>query len=167
MQLGFFKVVDNDEPDDSEAVSGAIDYGLIQKRALAAEHLVAADILQRNWDCSFAAAALRYDLIADVGGLRRVQVKMALRPCLQGGVILYYKFGCGAATSISRRSEGRLNHYKGEIDLFALVAFDIKRIIYVHPDLVDTQKIFVRESEFTAERSDLSWRESLRGWGIR
>lgn len=162
MQGRLFHVVETTEPYDSETV----DHGLIQRQAAAAEHIVAADILQRNWDCSVAAARLRYDLIADVGGLRRIQVKTCLFPTLQGGVRLYYKFGCGAATSASRRSDGRLNNYQNDVDLLALLAFDIKKIIYVLPSKVETQKLYLHATDFTDERANISWAEALRDWGV-
>lgn len=163
MQFQFLQTADiAPEPEGPETT----DYGLIQRSAVAAEHLVAADILYRNWDCSFASAGLRYDLIADVGGLRRVQVKMCGRPKLEGGTRLYYIFGAGTATSLSSRSDKRLRNYAGHIDLFAFVASDIRKILYVLPRTIDTQKLMVPASDFSEDRIEISWRTALQEWGL-
>lgn len=163
MQLQFFDAIQID--DAAEADGDSIDYGLIQRRSLASEHLVATDILRRNWDCSFAAPALRYDLIADVGGLRRIQVKMCMRPKVYaGGSCLHYKFG--AAPSVHRSGDTRLNKYGDSIELFAFVAFDRSLIIYMFPEKIETHVILLKAADFTAEKSDLSWLEALREWKL-
>lgn len=161
MQLQFFETAEIDDAAEGDL----IDYGLIQRRSLASEHLVAADILRRNWDCSFAAPALRYDLIADVGGLRRIQVKMCSRPKVYvGGTCLHYRFG--AAPSVHRSGDTRLNKYGDSIDLFAFVAFDRSLIIYMLPEKIETQAILLKAADFTAEKSDLFWLDILREWRL-
>lgn len=164
MQLRFFDdTADAEEPNDG--------YRLIHNLARAAEHFVAANILERNWSCSIAAEGLRYDLIAEVGLPRRVQVKMALRPRFRNSERgnIYYHFGQGFGGlrhNGKRRIGDNLSAYKGAIDLFAFVAMDRRSILYVSPTSIPTKTVKIEASEFSKERENFSWAEALRAWGI-
>lgn len=135
---------------------GPYDYSQVAKNYLAAQHLVAFDILTRGFFCSVAAEGLRYDLIADVGGLRRIQVKMTSGLQMSGGY-LRYRFWGG-------KMNQKLRDYRGDIDLFAFVAMDIKRILYVLPESVDVVAAAFKASYFEADRCELAWQAIVRGW---
>lgn len=167
MQPSFFEIDESVEPETTDAAR----QHLMRNIARAAEHFVAGDILQRNWACTMAAEGLRYDLIAEILIPRRIQVKMCQRPMFKnpGGKHLYYKYGQstgGLRPSGKTREGGRLKDYVGAIDLFAFVAFDKRRVIYVLPENIPTYTLKIRASEFTDERSELSWSEALREWGV-
>lgn len=164
MQLQFFDPISDD--DDFE--QGQV---IVHNLARAAEHLVAFDILQRNWACSIAAEGLRYDLIAEVGSPRRIQVKMSLRPNFRNPGVSkpYHKFGQthgGRRPNGKRRPGHRLSDYQNDIDLFAFVAFDKKCVLYALPHAIQTNSLKIAAADFTQERSSLSWSEALRFWGV-
>jgi hypothetical protein len=167
MQLRFFEpILDSEisEPDDAN-------HGVVINLARAAEHFVAFDILQRNWSCSVAAEGLRYDLIAEIDGPRRVQVKMSLRPNFRNPGVSkpYHRFGQthgGQRPNGRRRRGDRLADYIGDIDLFAFVAFDKKCVLYALPHTIQTNSLKIAAADFTPDRSELSWSEALRFWGV-
>lgn len=149
--------------DDAEAIAlsadEAPDYRTERNLARAAEYLAAFDISRRGFDCFMAGEGLRYDLIADVGGLRRVQVKMCRRATYRasGSVSLSYTFG---------GSDKHLSAYVGDIDLFAFVAMDRQTVLYMPPHQLKRQKLHVPASTVSPETSDLSWADMMRGWGV-
>lgn len=126
-------------------------------RALAAQHLVASDILCRGYGVSIAAEKLRYDLIADIGGLKRVQVKMTNGMQMASGY-LRYRFWGGNHNS-------KLRDYIGDVDLLAFVAMDIRRIKYALPESVDLVQAAFKPAEFDMDRCELAWQQVLRSWG--
>lgn len=165
MQLRFFEPT---EAGNEEAESG---HRWMHNLAKAAEHFVAWDILQRNWACSMASEGLRYDLLAEVGIPRRVQVKMSLRPNFRNPGVSkpYHRFGQthgGNRPNGRRRRGDRLGDYLNDIDLFAFVAFDKKCVLYALPTAIQTSSLKIAAADFTQERSDLSWSEALRAWGV-
>jgi hypothetical protein len=155
MQLPFF---------EDEAVEivpeAAPDFRAERNLARAAEFFVAYEISRRGWDCFTVGESLRYDLIADIGGLRRVQVKMNRRAILRGqtSVSLSYTFG--------KHDSKPLNEYSGDVDLLALVAMDRAVVLYVLPTMVKRKALHVAASTVTPETSDLSWAEAMRAWGL-
>lgn len=148
--------------DEAEAVplldSEAVDYRVERNIARAAEYLVAYDISRRGWDCFTVGEGLRYDLIADVRGLRRIQVKMNRRASYRaiGSVSQSYTFG----------NKHDLRDYAKDVDLFAFVAMDRSVVLYVTPDQIRRAQLHVSASGMTPEMSDLSWSQAVRTWGI-
>lgn len=149
MQL--FEFVDeiesvNDRTDDRDCIG------------LGAEYLVAADLCLAGYRCSFAAAGLSYDLIADVAGrLLKIQVKATSKQKMvntgsRSKKRLAYEFQ-------AHRQNGE--RYTGAADVFAFVALDIRSILYVG---TGRQKLWYRiPAKFmTPERSSLS-RQVLEG----
>lgn len=143
MQLAIFQ-------DDPIPAVEALDYRAERNLARAAEFLVAYDISRRGWDCYSVGESLRYDLIADIGGLRRVQVKMNRRARTMAvhGQQAGYLFGKGS---------GDLRAYVGDVDLFAFVAMDRKLILYAAPATMVRAHFWISGSAMTASRCDLSW----------
>lgn len=155
MQLPFF------EEDTADLVPNeAPDYRAERNLARAAEFYVAFDISRRGWDTFTVGESLRYDLIADVRGLRRIQVKMNRRAILRGpaSTSLSYTFG--------KHDNKPLNEYAGDVDLLALVAMDRSVVLYVLPESVRRKALHVSAAAMTPEASDLSWAEVLRAWEV-
>ena len=117
--------------------------------AAAAEHLVASDLLMLNYPVSVAGAGLPYDLIAEIeGAMVRIQVKSTAKPRKDGKRSGYIFDGRRGYKNSSRLG---LKSYKGEVELLAFVAMDIRRVIYRAPGSVSnrltvSKKAFVHES---------------------
>lgn len=152
MQLKIF------DEDEAETLLPEVspDYRVERNLARAAEYLVAFDISRRGLDCFLAGEGLRYDLIADVGGLRRIQVKMNRRAVFRapGSVFQSYTFG----------SKEDLRGYIDDIDLFAFVAMDRQTVIYSAPSTMRRQAFHIKASIMTPEACDVSWTDATRGW---
>lgn len=142
--------------DEVEIEAIAVDPTVLAYKALAAQHLVASDILCRGYAVSTAAEKLRYDLIADIGGLKRVQVKMTTGLQMAGGY-LRYRFWGGNYNS-------KLRDYMGDIDLFAFVAMDIRRIKYALPANIDLVTAAFKPADFDLDRCELGWQQAVRSW---
>jgi hypothetical protein len=157
MQLPIFDEADA-IPLADEAPTG--DYRTERNLARAAEFLVAYDISRRGWDCFTVGESLRYDLIADVRGLRRIQVKMNRRATYRapGSKVLSYTFG--------KNDNKPLSAYAGDVDLLALVGMDRATVLYVLPSQVRVAALHLTAATMTPEMSDLSWASILRSWGI-
>ena len=153
MQHSFFEEIGIGQPD---AESSAADYRVERNLARAAEFFVAFDISRRGFDCFTVGEGLRYDLIADVGGVRRIQIKSNRRATYKapGSVSQSYTFGKELLT------------YVGDVDLFAFVAMDRLSVLYVLPVQVRRSELHISASMLTPEASDLSWAEVLRVWGL-
>jgi hypothetical protein len=97
--------------------------------AKAGEYLAAFELMVRGISVTVAAEGLPYDLLADHdGGIARVQVKTASSPRDRGQYCFDLK--CG-----SHKANKRSTQYGPEnIDLFAVVALDIRRVAFVHVD---------------------------------
>jgi hypothetical protein len=119
----------------------------------AAQHLVAMDILLRGYRCSISAESLPYDLIADIGMLRRVQVKARSFARYRGqrSKAAAYEF-CD------------LSQYRKSADLLALVSMPERCIIYQRADALTSGFISIPVHEMTADRSDASWIAATRYW---
>jgi hypothetical protein len=156
MQHLLFDDFQEDDPTDHPLQ----DYRVERNLARAAEFLVAYDISRRGWDCFTVGESLRYDLIADVCGLRRIQVKMNRRAVYRtsGSISLSYTFG--------KNDNKPLSQYVESADLLALVAMDREIILYVLPAQVKVAALHLSASKFTPELSDLSWAEVIRVWGV-
>ena len=157
MMLPLFDDADAVEVDAEDAGSS---FRTERNLAHAAEHLVAYDICRRGFDCFIAGEGLRYDLIADVGGLRRIQVKMNRRATVRTASqkLPAYYFG--------KHDRKPLNGYAADADLFAFVGMDRAAILYVSPSRICTPTVQISAGQFTPEGCDLSWCEALRMWGI-
>lgn len=160
MQLSIF-----DEEDVVEIEQPTtVDYRLERNIARAAEFLVAFDICRRGYDCFTVGEGLRYDLVADIQGMRRVQVKMVRRAMYRahGSKTLSYTFG----KSHRSKGNGSLRDYCGNVELLALVAFDRQVILYTTPEVLKRDALHVAAVSVTPEISDLSWSEVMRSWGV-
>lgn len=129
--------------------------------AWAAEHLVCSDVLERGFDAQMASEGLPYDVIADIGGLRRIQVKSAMlrrRPVTTTNGKIYdysvYRF----------KAHGKLSEYAGKADLLAFVAVDHKFVVYARPENALTE-VRLSPDRLPPGYCDLSWSEAVRGWG--
>lgn len=151
MQLRIF------EDEIAAAEGGAVsDYQSERSMARAAEYLVAYDISRRGFDCFTVGEGLQYDLIADLGGLRRIQVKSNRRAVYRhpNSVSLSYTFGNG---------KGLLKYTQGA-DLLAFVALDRMAVLYSLPSQIKREQLHIAASIMTPESSDLSWAEVMREW---
>jgi hypothetical protein len=156
MQLSIFE----DEPTDEFTEAPARDFRAERNLARAAEFFVAYDVSRRGFDCFTVGEGLRYDLIVDVGGLRRVQVKSSRRASSRDycGGRAGYQFG-------HHKVGSNLESYANQVDLFAFMAMDRLVVLYALPGSL-RNSLWVSPSAMTIERSDLSWLECLRAWGI-
>jgi hypothetical protein len=147
------------EPDVEEVDGAGIDYRVERNLERAAEFLVAYDISRRGYDCFTVGEGLRYDLIADVNGVRRIQVKSNRRARQMGNPNQApgYNFGKG---------KGDLRDYVGHCDLIAFVAMDRLTILYAVPERTMRAHLWVPGSRMTPEFSDLSWAEVMRSWRV-
>lgn len=152
MQL---KIFDDDE---AEALlpEASPDYRIERNLARAAEYLVAFDISRRGFDCFPVGEGLRYDLIADIGGLRRIQVKMNRRATFRapGSISQSYTFG----------NKHDLQSYLADADLMAFVAMDRHQVIYIAPSSIRRASLHIPASIMTPEAGDVSWVDATRGW---
>jgi hypothetical protein len=94
--------------------------------AKAGEYLTAFELTARGFDVSIAAEGLSYDLLAQIANrLLRVQVKTAARPVWDQRYVFQTQLG-------SHKGPHRSRVYAGDdIDLFALVALDLKRVAFI------------------------------------
>lgn len=146
------------EEADREADVAPIDYRIERNLARAAEYFVAYDISKRGYDCFTVGEGLRYDLIADVKGVRRIQVKSNRRATFRGAGSI--------STSYTFGSKQDLREYSGDIDLFAFVGMDRMVVLYVLPAQIRRQNLHISASLMTPEASDLSWAQSLSTWNV-
>jgi hypothetical protein len=141
------------------SVASEADYFRERNLARAAEHLVCFDILRRGMTAFISAEGLPYDVVGDIGGLRRIQVKstrVTQRPS-NGYDYSVYRFKHG-------KGSGSLQKYVGETDLLAFVAMDRRLIMYTRPENIPGFEFRIYPSEMTEERCELSWSEAIRGW---
>ena len=132
------------------------DYRFDRNLARAAEFLAAFDISRRGFDCFTVGEGLRYDLIADINGIRRIQVKMNHRAKFKapGSVTMSYTFG----------NSDNLRDYVGDIDLFAFVAMDCRLVLYGLPERMKSSALHIPSSRMTDGVCELSWVDATRNW---
>lgn len=118
----------------------------------AGEHLTAADLLLKGYDCFPAAQGMPYDLVVDQDSwLYKVQVKTTLttKPVPQRKdhvpAYLFWVNRCG--------KEGQKGYNAKEVDIFALVALDTKEIGYIAAHRMPTSLI-VRSSAYRGQYLD-------------
>jgi hypothetical protein len=91
-----------------------------------AEHLVAAHLCELGHEVSLAPASVRYDLIAVINGkIYRVQVKSAAKASRECRYIFY----------VGKNAQ----YNKGDFDLVACVALDIKTIAFLAPHYLENK----------------------------
>lgn len=154
MQMQIFS---NDEPD----VDRSTDKIQRVRLSRSAEHLVCGDLLERGYDAMIASEGLSYDVVVDVGGLRRIQVKSTVlrsRPVETSGRNYDY-----SVYRFKDKATGLRDKYLGSVDLLAFVAMDVRRIIYARPEFVQTE-LRINASRLTAEYCELSWVEAVKEW---
>jgi hypothetical protein len=97
---------------------------LSRKFYRAGEYLAAIELTLNGADVSFASEGLPYDLIAEIGSqFLKVQVKTASSPSYRG----QYVFASGVMYA-----HGHKRRYRPEeVDLFAFVAMDMRRCIFI------------------------------------
>lgn len=147
-------LIEDDGPSEAETV----DYRLERNLARAAEFFVAFDLSKRGHDVFTVGEGLRYDLIADVSGVRRIQVKSSRRAVYRGAT--------SNSTSYLFGGKSNLLSYSNDIDLFAFVAMDRMVVLYAIPGQMRRAKLHLDASKMTPEASDLSWQQVLRFWGL-
>ena len=121
------------------------------------EYLAAAELEIAGYACSFASEGLPYDLIVDTdAGVRKVQVKATRRP-LTHGTTTAYSFSGGS-------DGGHFAKYKGAIDVFAFVALDLRRVMFMREeDVKGSSNYRLAPKHFAnADRLEKSLRSSLR-----
>lgn len=92
----------------------------------AAEHLVCADLILQGYSAFLTDQGLPYDVVVDTPlGLRRIQVKAATKPWLKQGHRLVYTFGT------RRAKKGDRPVALGEVDFYAFVLLDVRKIGYL------------------------------------
>ena len=121
---------------------------------IAAEKLTWFDLLVRGYRVSDAGEGYPYDLLLDYQNkIYRIQVKttMGLR---QDRNKTAYSFGKGGHSN-------DLNTYHGRADIFALVAFHERLVLYRVVSLVQTATLDIQRSYFTPDRCDLSFQQTM------
>lgn len=132
-----------------------------RRLARSAEHLVCCDVLERGFDALIAAEGLPYDVVADIGGLRRIQVKSTLlrnRPVAVNGKEYDYEV-YRFKSKVDLREK-----YVGSVDLMAFVALDPKLILYMRPEQLDGGEVRINPIRMGRDFCDLSWTDAIRGW---
>jgi PD-(D/E)XK endonuclease len=104
--------------------------------AKAGEFLAAFELTARGFDVSIAAEGLPYDLVAQIADrLLRVQVKTAMQPVWDERYVFHTQLG-------SHKGPKRSRAYHGEdVDLFALVALNLKRIAFITREDVEGRSV--------------------------
>lgn len=125
-------------------------------RAAGAEHLVAADLSFAGYDCSMATAGLPYDLLVDLEGrLVRVQVKSTLtsgrtvKGAVRNGRRRPDRHHDVYSFQVRSRTQPT-NHYEGQVDAFAFVAIDVRRVLYALPGDLPTI-LLVRPDQMSSD----------------
>jgi len=100
----------------------------------AGEHLVCADLILQGYNAFLADQGLPYDVLIDIRGkIKRIAVKSTQKiksfgindPKRKGKAVNIYRFG-------TRRGKlGKVRAREKDVDYFAFVALDIKKIAYV------------------------------------
>lgn len=111
----------------------------------AGEHIVLADLLLKDVECSQTEQGTSYDIVADVGTrLIKIQVKTTqkIRKIKQRSNPIYF-FHIKRAGKNGNRQYGR-----NEFDCFALVALDRKIVFYMAFDeKIKTSSICIRDRD--------------------
>ena len=92
----------------------------------AGEHLVCADLILQGYNAFLADQGLPYDVLVDVDGkIKRIGVKSTKQLTSTSKSKDIYRFG-------TRKGKGGITRIrKSEVDYYAFVALDIKKIAYV------------------------------------
>lgn len=132
----------------------------------AGEYLVCTHLELNGFTAHIAAAGSAYDVIADFTGthplpLVKIQVKTAAAPQPNKATYKYhFHTRCAAGSGL----RGAMKAYPvGAIDLFALVALDIMRIMYVFPPL--TTSTYVGKPGITYQRG-LKYQYGVPGYDL-
>lgn len=115
--------------------------------AKAGEHLAAFELMIRGINVTVAAEGLPYDLLAEIDGtIAKVQVKTASSPKDRGNYCFDLK--CG-----SHKAAKRSVAYGPEsVDLFAIVALDIRKVAFIHADeATELKSLRLRPLDFLLE----------------
>lgn len=129
-----------------------------------AEFLVAADLSLAGHLCSVAAEGLPYDVLVDMDGrIVRVQVKSTARSRAGNtpNAMDRYEFEVLRSGGKAGKDQRIKSRYISGVDVFALVAVDLRLVIY--RSAVDVPRnIRIRAPKFTKEAQDAS-RDSVLG----
>jgi len=118
----------------------------------AGEYLVCADLIMNGFIAYPSEQGLNYDVVLDTGvRLLKIQVKTTLKP----RVIPQRKAQTtGYVFNISRNGKGNKSCYKkGDIDIFALVCLETKKIGYVSDNQM-TSTIILRDDRIKGQYYD-------------
>jgi hypothetical protein len=121
------------------------------RSGMAAQHLAAFDILMKGHFCSVSAEQLPYDLIADINGLRRIQVKCRNFALYRGPTSLEAMYDFHGLAP-----EGN--------DLFAFVAMPERMVMYRLASTVHASSVTIPQREMTEEAALRSWKMAIKGW---
>lgn len=136
----------------------------------AGEYLVCADLIVLGYDAFLGTQGLPFDVVVRVKDrLLKVQVKTTMMPRTLVGYPPTYLF------HIKRFGKGGGKRYpKGMIDIFALVALDIKEVGYLLPEeVVHTRSFRVPGTKYDTPPSrgyylkDFSFKAALKGLRIK
>ncbi len=137
--------------------------------ATAAEHLVCADLMLAGHDAFLCSGGCPYDLVVNAGAaLIRLQVKATRKPSHDNSRWLSY------AWSLYRHGPKRsgrkpVGYTSTEIDMFAFVALDIRRVAYLSLAEVTCKTFRMAPPDRSKHRTartfdDLTFKRALRVW---
>ena len=107
----------------------------------AGEHLVCADLILKGHKAFLSAAGLHYDILTDLNGsLIKIQVKTTRKP---SPISLIKDRSKRYLINIRRMGKnGRKEYTEKEVDVFAVVALDIKKIAYIPIKKIQQTMVF-------------------------
>ena len=155
MQLQFWQLPETVE--FAQETSGD-EYWSTRCCGLGGEHLVAADLWFEGFECALSPEGSRHDLYVETPDrVFRVQVKATRAPsrhkhCTSAAGTQQFKSGY-----MFTAAPGTLKQYEGDIDAFAFVATDLRRVIYLSAREVPCM-VCVSPEKFTSEACEMSKR---------
>lgn len=109
---------------------------------IAGEHLVCADLILKGHRAVMAGQGFPYDVLAEIKGrVYKIQVKTTAKPkpvSQRMTLIPAYVLNVGRNGKNGRRAMYDIN----DVDIFAIVALDTKRIAYLSPKSIKTSMVF-------------------------
>ena len=153
--VSLFPELDEGVPDkdDLDSTAQAMKH---RQYALAAEYMVAAEFSLMGYTVTMTGECERYDLVVgSQGGLFRAEVKcnMAARPRLN--YVADTKLGY-IVRNDSRNKPVERRYLGSHCDLFAFVAMDVRRILFIDPFYLQKTSHFMPVSDLNEEKCELS-----------
>ncbi len=161
--VSLFPELDETVPDESAGSSSLQAHMDTQRYALAAEYLVAAELCLMGYGTAMSSEGSKYDLIADAEqGLRRVQVKCNMRArVIHGGSharqgYILSTSNAGGKAKRNRDAPVEERYLGRDCDLFAFVAMDVQRSLFIDPFYLRKTAHFFHVTDLTEEKCELS-----------